>query len=57
MDGLAHGIASGWVVYVCSEDQESDPLLLRKERSYISDRNAGVEAEMADGCNCTIFTC
>jgi len=34
-----------------------DPVLLREEGSYVPDMDASVEAELADGHNCTICTC
>ena len=34
-----------------------DFLLFREEGSYVLDMDAGVEAKLADGCNCTICTC
>ena len=34
---------------MCSEDSGSDPLLLGEERSYIPDKDAGIEAKLS-GC-------
>ena len=33
-----------------------DPFLLG-EGSYVPDMAADIEAELAEGCNCTIYTC
>ena len=46
----------GVCVYALRIREAIDPLLLG-DGLYIHDMNVGIEAELTDGCNCTINTC